>query len=253
MVRCSLRPLLPLLCRMPTRVPVWRVASSGMMASAGLRHAAPFASAAASDGSLASEAAAEVFGASPSVGVEDTIFALSSGAGVRAGVSVVRISGPRANEALLRMAPGGFGKLPEPRKAVLRKMRAPEGEGELIDEVLALWFPGPRSFTGEDVVELHTHGSRAVVAATLEALGSLPGLRLAEAGEFTRRAFFNGRLDLTEVEGLGDLINADTDAQRRQALRQLGGATRERCESWRAELLQARGWPSSWAYVARSS
>mmetsp|Transcript_17368 Transcript_17368/g.31643 ORF Transcript_17368/g.31643 Transcript_17368/m.31643 type:complete len:631 (+) Transcript_17368:67-1959(+) len=174
----------------------------------------------------------------------ETIFALSSGAGVRAGVSVVRISGPDARKVLLEMAPGRDGKLPEPRKAVLRKLRAPaskkdSGEGELIDEALVLWFPGPRSFTGEDTVELHTHGSRAVVSATLNALSTLEGMRLAEPGEFTRQAFQNGRMDLTEVEGLSDLINADTEEQRKQALRQMGGAQRAKYEAWRHELLGA--------------
>lgn len=175
-------------------------------------------------------------------GDDDTIFALSSGAGVRAGVSVVRISGPDARKVLLEMAPGRDGKLPEPRKAVLRKLRAPtsfDGEGELIDEALVLWFPGPRSFTGEDTVELHTHGSRAVVSATLNALSTLEGMRLAERGEFTQQAFRNGRMDLTEVEGLSDLINADTEEQRKQALRQMGGAQRAKYEAWRHELLGA--------------
>jgi len=175
---------------------------------------------------------------SPSVEVGNTIFALSSGAGARAGISVVRISGPHAKDALLLMAPGKNKELPQPRKAVLRKLRAP-GSDELIDEVLVLWFPGPRSFTGEDVVELHTHGSRAVLARTLEALGSIDGLRIAERGEFTRQAFLNGRMDLTQVEGLSDLINADTETQRKQALRQMGGAQRELCEAWRHELLKA--------------
>ena len=109
----------------------------------------------------------------------------------------------------------------------------------MIDQALAIWFPGPRSFTGEDIVELHTHGSRAVVTATLEALGAIDGLRMAEPGEFTRQAFSNNRMDLTEVEGLSDLINADTEEQRKQALRQMGGAQRERCEAWRAELLKS--------------
>lgn len=174
----------------------------------------------------------------------DTIFALSSGAGVRAGVSVVRISGPQSSEVFRRMATGARADdpLPEPRRAVLRRLRWPGDEaaprgGELIDEVLALWFPGPRSFTGEDTVELHTHGSRAVVTATLEALGSLPGLRLAEPGEFTRQAFENGRMELTQVEGLADLINADTDEQRRQALSQMGGSQRRQYEAWREQLL----------------
>ena len=168
----------------------------------------------------------------------DTIFALSSGAG-RAGVSVIRISGPRASDALLTLAPGKARALPEARKAVLRKLYSPTSEGEMIDQALAIWFPGPRSFTGEDIVELHTHGSRAVVTATLEALGAIDGLRMAEPGEFTRQAFSNNRMDLTEVEGLSDLINADTEEQRKQALRQMGGAQRERCEAWRAELLKS--------------
>jgi tRNA modification GTPase len=129
------------------------------------------------------------------------------------------------------MAPGRNGGVPEPRRAVLRKLRRPDG-GEVIDEVLALWFPGPNSFTGEDTVELHTHGSRAVVTATLEALGTLEGMRMAEAGEFTRQAFANGRMELTQVEGLADLINADTEEQRKQALRQMGGVQRERCVRW---------------------
>ena len=102
-----------------------------------------------------------------------------------------------------------------------------------------LWFPGPNSFTGEDTVELHTHGSRAVVGATLEALGQLDGLRMAEPGEFTRQAFANGRMELTQVEGLADLINADTEEQRKQALNQMGGAQRTRYEAWRQELLNA--------------
>ena len=187
----------------------------------------------------------------------DTIFALSSGAGVRAGVSVIRVSGPDAKEVLLRMTSSPkTGELPSPRLAVLRKLRWPlshdaersstdNGQeaavssraGELIDEVLALWFPGPRSFTGEDTVELHTHGSRAVVSRTLEALGCIPGLRMAEAGEFTRQAFQNGRMELTQVEGLADLINADTDEQRRQALQQMGGAQKRQYEAWREQLL----------------
>ena len=208
-------PTLPLLCRLPTRT------------------MPPLASFA------------------PSASASDTIFALSSGAGVRAGVAVVRISGPQARDALLALAPGKKGELPEARRAVLRKLWAPtdnaggeataadDSERELIDQALAIWFPGPRSFTGEDTVELHTHGSRAVVAATLEALGSLDGLRMAEPGEFTRQAFYNGRMDLTEVEGLSDLINADTEEQRKQALRQMGGAQREQYDEWRKTLLKS--------------
>ena len=131
-----------------------------------------------------------------------------------------------------------IGRVPEPRKAALARVRDPF-TGETIDEALALWFPGPKSETGEDMAELQLHGGRAVVAAVLAALGRLDGLRMAEPGEFTRRAFENGRLDLTAVEGLADLIFAETEAQRRQAYRQLKGLLGERAETWRARLIEA--------------
>lgn len=162
-----------------------------------------------------------------------TIFALSSGR-VPAAIAVVRISGPRAGDALTALGV----KIPEPRKAGLARIRDPQS-GEMIDEALALWFPGPRSETGEDVAELQLHGGRAVLAATLAALSRIEGLRPAEAGEFTRRAFENGKLDLTAVEGLADLVGAETEAQRRQALRQMKGALGQRAEDWRARLIQA--------------
>ncbi|NWG72896.1 MAG: tRNA uridine-5-carboxymethylaminomethyl(34) synthesis GTPase MnmE, partial [Parvularculaceae bacterium] len=163
----------------------------------------------------------------------DTIFALSSGRPAAA-IAVVRISGPQAGRALQELT----GRVPEPRKAALARVRDPQ-TGDPIDEALALWFPGPRSETGEDVAELQLHGGRAVIAAILRALGTVPGCRMAEAGEFTRRAFANGKLDLTRVEGLADLIAADSEAQRRQALRQLTGALGERAESWRKRLIEA--------------
>src|SRR5271154_5412882 len=147
----------------------------------------------------------------------DTIFALSSGR-PPAAIAVVRVCGPRAGVALEKL----IGRLPEPRKAALARVRDP-ASGEPIDEALVLWFPGPRSETGEDMAELQVHGGHAVIAAVLDALGNVEGCRLAEPGEFTRRAFENGRLDLTEVEGLADLIAAETPAQRRQAYRQLKG------------------------------
>jgi len=125
-----------------------------------------------------------------------------------------------------------IGKIPEPRQAALARVRDPHS-GEVIDEALALWFPGPRSETGEDTAELQLHGGRAVIAAVLAALGRIAGCRPAEAGEFTRRAFENGQLDLTRVEGLADLIGADTEAQRRQAFRQLKGLLGDRAEAWR--------------------
>ena len=165
--------------------------------------------------------------------VRDTIFALSSGR-PPAAIAVVRISGPGAGDALKALA----GRLPEPRKAGLARVRDP-ATGEAIDEALALWFPGPNSETGENIAELQLHGGRAVIAAVLGALGRIDGLRPAEAGEFTRRAFENGRLDLTAVEGLADLIGAETEAQRRQAYRQLKGLLGKRAETWRARMIEA--------------
>ena len=163
----------------------------------------------------------------------DTIFALSSGR-PPAAIAVVRLSGPRAGDALKALT----GKIPEPRKAALARVRDP-ATGEVIDEALALWFPGPNSETGEDTAELQLHGGRAVIAAVLAALGRIEGLRMAEPGEFTRRAFENGHLDLTAVEGLADLIYAETEAQRRQAYRQLKGLLGDRAEAWRTRLIEA--------------
>jgi tRNA modification GTPase len=163
----------------------------------------------------------------------DTIFALSSGR-PPAAIAVVRISGPQARVALESLS----GRLPQPRQASLARLRDP-ATGESLDEALALWFPAPRSETGEDMAELQLHGGRAVIAAVLAALGRLPGFRPAEAGEFTRRAFENGRMDLTAVEGLADLIGAETEAQRRQAYRQLKGMLGNQAETWRARLIQA--------------
>lgn len=161
----------------------------------------------------------------------DTIFALASARG-KAGVSVIRLSGPRAWGAVSALA----GKLPQTRRASLRRLRM---EGEVLDEALVLTFAAGASFTGEAAAELHIHGATATVSAVLRALGGLDGLRMAEAGEFTRRALENGRLDLTQVEGLADLIDAETDAQRRQALRVLSGAVGEKAEGWRRDLIRA--------------
>ena len=162
-----------------------------------------------------------------------TIFALSSGR-PPAAIAVVRVSGPRAGVALEKL----IGRLPEPRKAALARVRDP-ASGEIIDEALALWFPAPRSETGEDVAELQLHGGQAVIAGVLDALATIEGCRPAEAGEFTRRAFENGRLDLTAVEGLADLIAAETQAQRRLAFRQLKGLIGDRAEAWRRRLIEA--------------
>jgi tRNA modification GTPase len=131
-----------------------------------------------------------------------------------------------------------IGRVPPPRRASLATVRDPLTK-EPIDQALVLWFPGPETETGEDVAELQIHGGRAVLEGTLNALARLDGLRPAEAGEFTRRAFENGRIDLTTVEGLADLIGAETEAQRRQAFRQLTGALGRRADTWREKILQA--------------
>ena len=162
----------------------------------------------------------------------DTIFALATAPG-RAGIAVLRLSGPAARGALLAVA----GSLPVPRRALRARFRDP-ASGEMLDDGLALFFPAPRSVTGEDVAELQVHGSRAVVAALLNCLGAMPGLRPAEPGEFTRRGFLNGKLDLTAAEGLADLVAAETAAQRRQALRQLAGDFGRLTEAWRERLLR---------------
>jgi tRNA modification GTPase len=164
-----------------------------------------------------------------------TIYALSTAPG-RAGVAVIRVSGPEAVGSARALA----GPLPAPRTAVLRHFRDPVGR--IIDRGLLLWFAAPESFTGEDVAEFHVHGGRAVVDAVLAALASLPGLRLAAPGEFTRRAVENGKFDLTAAEGLADLVNAETDAQRRQALRQYDGALADLYEGWRARLIEQAAW-----------
>lgn len=174
----------------------------------------------------------------------DTIFALSSGR-PPAAIAVIRVSGPQAGDALTALA----GRLPAPRQAMLARLRYPPhtadagrpapSSADTIDDALVLWFPGPASETGEDTAEFQLHGGRAVVAAVLAALAAVPGLRPAEAGEFTRRAFLNGKLDLTRVEGLADLIGAETEAQRRQALGQLKGLLGDRAEAWRTRLIEA--------------
>lgn len=160
----------------------------------------------------------------------DTIFALSSGS-PPAGIGVVRVSGPLARAALEALA----GRLPAPRRASRAVFR--DVSGGVLDDGLALWFPGPATATGEDLAELHLHGGRAVIAAVEAALAAMPGLRRAEPGEFTRRAFTNGRIDLAEAEGLADLLAAETEVQRRAAVALAGGALSRQVEVWRERLL----------------
>jgi tRNA modification GTPase len=162
----------------------------------------------------------------------DTIFALSSGS-PPAAISIIRISGPGAHRAGGALA----GDLPKAREAAVRELREPRS-GELLDEALVLRFDAPASSTGEDVLELHCHGGRAVVSAVLGALGALEGLRQAQPGEFTRRAFENGRIDLTEAEGLADLIEAETESQRRAALLMAEGVFARQVDLWRTQVLE---------------
>ncbi|MBI3438589.1 MAG: tRNA uridine-5-carboxymethylaminomethyl(34) synthesis GTPase MnmE [Proteobacteria bacterium] len=164
----------------------------------------------------------------------DTIVALASGAG-RAGVAVIRVSGAHAGDVLRALTDRD---LPKPRHATRMAFCAPKS-GLSLDDGIALWFPAPASFTGEDVAELHVHGGQAVIAAIIDATLSLDGVRLAEPGEFTRRAFENGKLDLAEAEGLADLVDAETEAQRRQALRQRRGALSAVYDGWRERLIEA--------------
>lgn len=168
--------------------------------------------------------------------IPGTIYALSSGAGI-AGVAVVRVSGPGADGILTAL---GVAPLPAPRYAALHNIMGPGNSGA-IDRALVVRFPAPASFTGEDVAEVHVHGGPAVLEALFDAIAATGLARLAEAGEFTRRAFENGKLDLTAAEGLADLVAARTDAQRRQALRQYDGALADLYEGWRARLIAVLG------------
>ncbi|RKP35759.1 tRNA modification GTPase GTPBP3, mitochondrial [Dimargaris cristalligena] len=174
---------------------------------------------------------------------QPTIFALASAPG-KAGVAVVRISGPRATQALLRMtrslqsSDSDTGIIPKPRRVTGRRIISPT-TGIVLDRGLAVFFPGPHSYTGEDVVEFHAHGGAAVIRAILENLALISGFRMAEAGEFSRRAFDNDKLDLTSLEGLVDLLNAETEAQRKQALRQAEGGLYTIYEQWRSLLVSS--------------
>lgn len=166
------------------------------------------------------------------MGSDDTIFAPASGFG-RAAIAIIRVSGPATRKLLEWLA----GDVPPPRHLALRTLR--DGAGEALDHALVAWMPGPHSFTGEDQAEFHIHGGLAVRQAVIAALSEMEGCRPASAGEFTRRAFLNGRMDLSQVEGLADVIDAETEAQRRQALRQLEGGLGNLVEDWRERLIRA--------------
>src|SRR3954466_4223025 len=163
---------------------------------------------------------------------DQTIFALASGR-PRNAISVVRVSGAHAGTILSSLV----GTIPRPRRATRALIR--DANQQPVDDAVVLWFPGPKSATGEDVAELHVHGGRAVLAALFAVLSGFDCVRAAEPGEFTRRAFENGKLDLTEAEGLDDLIHADTDRQRRQALRQLKGLLGDKARRWREQIIEA--------------
>jgi len=178
-----------------------------------------------------------VSASAPARGQHETIFALATAPG-RAGVAVIRVSGPRADDALQALTRQ---KLPAERNAALRTVFDLSND-TAIDVALVLRFVSPRSYTGENVVEVQSHGGPAVVASLLGALGALPGLRLAEPGEFTRRAVENGRLDLTQAEAIADLVAAETESQRRQALRQFEGRLGQVYEDWRGRLIRAAAW-----------
>ncbi|MEP2987938.1 MAG: tRNA uridine-5-carboxymethylaminomethyl(34) synthesis GTPase MnmE [Parasphingorhabdus sp.] len=162
----------------------------------------------------------------------ETIFALSSGQ-APAAIGIIRISGAKASQSLIELT----GNLPDPRIGSLRKITKPVS-GELLDEALCLWFPGPHNATGEDLAEIHCHGGRAVIAAIEGALEQMDGLRKAEPGEFTRRAFQNGRMDLAEAEGLSDLLFAETELQRRAAVQSASGIVSRQIEGWQNQLLR---------------
>jgi tRNA modification GTPase len=166
----------------------------------------------------------------------DTFYAVSTAWG-RAAIAVLRVSGPKASSALRALAGD---PLPAPRRATVRNLK--DASGETLDAALVLWFPAPASATGDDLVEFHLHGGRAIVESALHALAALPGLRAAEAGEFTRRGVENGKLDLTRAEALADLIDAETPSQHRQALKQFEGALADLYENWRARLIEVLAW-----------
>ena len=162
-----------------------------------------------------------------------TIYALSSGPGI-SGIAVIRVSGKNTAKVIKKLTGS---KLPVPRVATLKKFNKNGGK-ELIDEGIVLWFPAPNSYTGEDLAELHVHGSRAVISAIHQAISKVKNCRLAEPGEFTKRAFQNGRINLLKAESIADLISAETEIQRKQALKIMSGKSSDKFNSWRAKLLK---------------
>jgi len=174
-------------------------------------------------------------GAAKALEVKDTIYAQSTAVGM-GGIAVIRVSGPSALAALQRLSKAGA-KVPKARYATLRTLIDPETL-QALDSSLVLFFPGPKSFTGEDVVEIHCHGGTAIVTSVLEALGSCEGLRLAQRGEFTKRAYLNGNMDLLEAEALNDLIHAETRGQQQQAMQQMAGAHKKIYQRWRTDLVK---------------
>jgi Predicted GTPase len=162
-----------------------------------------------------------------------TIYALSSGPGI-SGVAVIRVSGKNTSEVVKKLTKS---KLPSPRVATLKKFNKNGGK-ELIDEGVVIWFPGPKSYTGEDLAEFHVHGSRAVIKAMHLAISKIKNCRLAEPGEFTKRAFQNGRINLLKAESISDLISSETEIQRKQALKIMTGKSSNKFNSWREKLLK---------------
>ena len=162
-----------------------------------------------------------------------TIYALSSGPGI-SGVAVIRVSGKNTAEVVKQLTKS---KLPTPKVATLKKFNKNGGK-ELIDEGVIIWFPGPNSYTGEDLAEFHVHGSRAVIKAMQLAISKIKNCRLAEPGEFTKRAFQNGRINLLKAESIADLISSETEIQRKQALKIMSGKSSDKFNSWREKLLK---------------
>ena len=162
-----------------------------------------------------------------------TIYALSSGPGI-SGISVIRVSGPQTKRVIEKLSNGQF---PKPRFATLKKINKINSK-EVIDEGIIIWFPGPNSYTGEDMAEFHLHGSRAVILAVQASISQIEGCRLAEPGEFTKLAFQNNKINLLKAESIGDLIKSETEIQRKQAIKIMSGANISKFDNWREKLVK---------------